>query len=154
MSFRRMLARLNERLGFTPTESRVVLFLLLSLAAGLGIKAYRAAAVSPKIFDYTASDSEFAARSSVPIPADSADDFPDRSVPKIKEESIASPVNINNARKDDLVRLPGIGEAMAERIIMYREENGPFTSVDELRRVRGIGKKKLAKIAPYCTLGK
>lgn len=52
-------------------------------------------------------------------------------------------VNINAASAESLSGLPGIGEVLAERIIAYREAHGPFTSVEELMRVEGIGEGKL-----------
>ncbi len=55
-------------------------------------------------------------------------------------------VNLNNADRELLERLPGIGPTLAERIIAYREKNGGFRSVDELEKVAGIGKKKLEEI--------
>ncbi|MCX7929749.1 MAG: helix-hairpin-helix domain-containing protein [Chlorobi bacterium] len=60
----------------------------------------------------------------------------------------AQPVNINTASKQQLMQLPGIGEAMAARIIAERQ-NKPFTTPDELLRVRGIGPKKLEQLRPY-----
>lgn len=51
-------------------------------------------------------------------------------------------VNINTALKEELATLPGIGETLAERIIAYREENGPFQKTEELVNVGGIGEKK------------
>ena len=55
-------------------------------------------------------------------------------------------VNINAATAKELQSLPGIGQVTAERIIAYRAENGPFVSVDDLGKVKGIGKKSLEKI--------
>lgn len=54
-----------------------------------------------------------------------------------------SRININTADRAELERLPGIGPALAERIIQYREQNGPFVSVDDLMNVSGIGEKRL-----------
>lgn len=65
----------------------------------------------------------------------------------------ASPgvVNINRAEADQLVLLSGIGPVLAERIIEFRDANGPFQSVDELVAVKGIGDKTLDRLAPYLT---
>ena len=71
---------------------------------------------------------------------------------KPKEEKVTFPVNINSASARDLDALPGIGEVLAQRIIDYRNANGPFQSVDDLIKVKGIGEKTLAKIKPYATV--
>ncbi|MBZ9636131.1 helix-hairpin-helix domain-containing protein [Clostridium sp. FP1] len=54
-------------------------------------------------------------------------------------------VNINTANKEELKTLTGIGDTKADGIIKYREENGGFKSVEELRKVDGIGEKTLSK---------
>jgi competence ComEA-like helix-hairpin-helix protein len=59
-----------------------------------------------------------------------------------------SKVRINTASRSLLEQLPGIGPAMAERIIEERSR-APFGSVDDLTRVKGIGPKKLEKMRPY-----
>jgi competence protein ComEA len=53
------------------------------------------------------------------------------------------PIDLNRADVGELVRLPGVGDATATAIVVDRERNGPFGSVDELMRVRGIGPAKL-----------
>lgn len=58
-------------------------------------------------------------------------------------------ININNADREELETLPGIGPVLAERIITYRKESGPFISPEELVNVKGIGEKKLEKILPF-----
>jgi len=55
-------------------------------------------------------------------------------------------VNINQATAQDLVTVRGIGPAIAERILAFRQEHGPFKTVDELVNVTGIGGAKLQKI--------
>lgn len=62
------------------------------------------------------------------------------------------PINVNTAPATDLQELPGIGPAMAAKIIAYRQENGRFQAVDDLRNVKGIGVKKLAKLEPLVTI--
>lgn len=57
-------------------------------------------------------------------------------------------VRINSATADEIATLPGIGPALAERIITYREANGPFLSAEELDRVEGIGPDLLDQITP------
>lgn len=61
-------------------------------------------------------------------------------------------VNINTAGENDLTKLPGIGPALAKRIIRYRNDTGKFSSVEELVNVKGIGSKKLEMVRPYLSL--
>jgi competence protein ComEA len=58
----------------------------------------------------------------------------------------AVPLNLNSATLSDLDALPGIGPAKAAAILQYREQHGPFTSVEDLARVRGFGGKAVARL--------
>ena len=59
------------------------------------------------------------------------------------------PVNINSATVEELSELPRIGEVTATRIVEWREENGPFSSTEELMNVQGIGERVYERIRPY-----
>jgi len=62
-------------------------------------------------------------------------------------------LDLNTASASDLDSLPGIGQSFADRIIEYRTTNGPFTSVEDLQKVKGIGAALFAKIAPLVSVG-
>lgn len=64
----------------------------------------------------------------------------------------AALVNVNNATVEELETLPGIGEVLAATIVQYREEHGPFTSVDQLEDVSGIGEVTLEELRDLITI--
>ncbi|PWH05536.1 competence protein ComEA [Brachybacterium endophyticum] len=66
--------------------------------------------------------------------------------------SAGAAVDINTADATGLQELPGVGPAIAERIVEHREQNGPFASVDDLTEVSGIGPATLEKIRPRATV--
>ena len=61
-------------------------------------------------------------------------------------------LDLNRATEQDFYALPGIGPRLAERIMEYRQSVGAFHSLDELREVKGIGKKKFVRIRPLVTV--
>lgn len=62
------------------------------------------------------------------------------------------PLDLNQASQDELESLPGIGPEKADEIIAYRNEFGPFVSVDDLLNVEGIGPKTLESISQFLTI--
>lgn len=64
----------------------------------------------------------------------------------------ADKININQADATELQALNGVGPAIAEAIVAYRNEHGAFTSVEELTAVKGIGDKKVEKLSDHVTV--
>ena len=69
------------------------------------------------------------------------------------QEDETFPININTATVQELQALPGIGATYAQRIVDYRQANGPFTSPAQLLNVKGIGEARLTSIWDYITIG-
>ena len=63
------------------------------------------------------------------------------------------PVDINSASQEALESLPGIGPVLAQRIIAYRENNGPFAAVEDLQQVEGVGADTFEKLRDLVTAG-
>jgi competence protein ComEA len=58
-------------------------------------------------------------------------------------------MDLNSADEDRLASIPGIGPTLASRIVAHRASQGPFSSVEELRQVRGVGPATLERIRPF-----
>lgn len=69
-------------------------------------------------------------------------------------EAAVEPIDVNKADITELMTVPGIGKVMAQRIIDFRKEHGPFSRVEDLLKVKGIGEKSLEKLKPYVKVGK
>ena len=137
-----MFHRLANWLSLTRAEQRVILFLSATLLIGAGIRFYQEAYPPTRQFDYRSADSTFAA-------------FRDQLGSDTLQKETGTTgllLDINSASKDELVGLPGIGMTLAERIVLFRENEGGFASIEDLQKVKGISKKKLEKLKPFITV--
>jgi competence protein ComEA len=73
-------------------------------------------------------------------------------VPREGEQQSPQKIDINRAEPWLLDALPGIGEVTAQAIVDYRDENGPFRTIEDLLKVKGIGEGTLDKIRDYITV--
>jgi comEA protein len=130
----------NTMWGFTRNEQKVLLFLIITFFLGFIVKIYQE--------HYQ----PLPETSASPVVFKTAEIAPS-SVPRRREnkivEPLSGPISLNSANADELERLPGIGPAMAKRIVDYRDQQGKFSAVEELRKVKGIGQKTLQKIRPH-----
>ena len=147
-----LLAKFNQTFGFTPAERRVVLILLSTFLVGITIKIAKSAFDGPSQYDYASIDSTFSILSDTQnVTKTQLPDSPENrvlaqsDVPDLK-------IDINTATKAQFVRLPGIGDVIAERILSYRNRHGRFKSIRELLSVEGIGEKNFKKIASFVTI--
>ena len=143
----RWLYRLQHRLAITPTEAFTLLGLFGLLGIGWGIQQWRAEHQPDLQAIYAATDSLFryhTARETlqVMLPAGERVRLPEQATDTLR-------LDLNKASQYQLEKLPRIGPALAARIVAYREQHGPFRSVQEILNVRGIGKKTLNRIAPF-----
>lgn len=76
----------------------------------------------------------------------------DRQSGAVPNRSSKGRLDLNRATKQDLDALPGVGPKLAERIMKYRQSMGVFQSLDDLRGVKGIGKKTFERIRPLVTV--
>jgi len=157
-----MFKKLSEKIGFTQTEIKVILFLVVVFLAGAAYSIVNNSSKSEYInFDYSEQDSLF----SFYKKNFSTDKSPDEGV-DIKEEVLElkplnyernkkpplpkeKSININKAGTNQLISLPGIGEKTAQKIILLRDKRGGFKNLLELKDVKGIGEVKFNKIKKF-----
>ena len=139
---------------FTKREKHVILFLVYTLMLGYGVKLYQGSHLYDDFKPVTSIEKE-----SFEKKATLAYDISKRKGLNSSESSTENDsklqteiININTAKKQNLVKLPKIGTVTAERIIRFRDDYGPFKSFDDLLKVKGIGPKTLEKLKPQITL--
>jgi comEA protein len=127
-------------------ERTVLVFLIAVMLAGAGVSAYRHNRVQKnlRIIQSAARTSQSA--------LDSAQSAPRSSQSAVRSPQSAVRVDLNTASATELDLLPGIGPALAQRIIEYRSKHNGFKNIGELRQVPGIGPKKFEALKDRVTV--
>ncbi len=126
---------------FNRQEQTALLFLSAALLLGTGV------AVVDR-YDPEAMEEFHVIEGAVEVPAEPP--AADRDPPPPPEPVV--PVAVNSATAAQLQTLPSIGPKTAARILSFREQNGPFSRLEDLLEVKGIGPATLEKIRPAVTL--
>jgi len=135
--------------GFTRPEQRAILVLLSTFGLGTLFWWYRQSQPLPAVSPATVAVFDEFVRG---LPDDSVFAPASFSERGATERASSARLDLNAATINDLVRLPGIGPVMAKRIVEYREANGPFKSLQDLCKVKGIGVKTYEKLAPLVVI--
>ncbi len=163
-----MLKKLSRKIGFTETEIKVILFLAVGFLIGFVIKIYNDNSKPEyKSYDYTQEDSLFnyynnraeknlndeknrkedkLVDSKEEVLDFSSTGFEKKKTLPLPEENS---INLNKADLETLIRLPGIGEKTAQKIIDLRSKKSKFENLEELMEVKGIGEVKFNKIKKF-----
>ncbi|MCW8804637.1 MAG: ComEA family DNA-binding protein [Ignavibacteriaceae bacterium] len=166
-----MFEKLSKKIGFTETEILVILFLAALFILGFIYVEFikNNDTAECRHIDYSKEDSLFAYYSNINPEFDSDDPRLDSNL-EIKKrvlelsDTVAyvkkdisvlteKSININTAGVNEFVKLPGIGEKTAEKIIQLRDERGKFKKLEELMDVKGIGEVKFNKIKKFLYIG-
>ena len=159
-----MLKKFSERIGFTQTEIKVILFLIVIFIIGFGAKYLfiQKENENAKTFDYFTQDSIFESAGAVDSSIGNKEiaekvvdykqevlDFNKTNFKNKTKELPEKSLNINNASINDFTKLPGIGEKTAGNIISFREKISKFKKLEDILKVKGIGTSKFNKIKKY-----
>ena len=130
--------------SFNPREIKAIFFILVALSIGGAITLYE---------NY---HSDFALEllgnrdKALSIPVDSIKET--KNSTKILSQKLKEKININTASAQELELIPGIGPVLSQRILKYRKDIGRFQSIEELKKISGIGEKRFEQIKDYVTV--
>ena len=163
-------------LGFTKQEQGIVLFLIFSLLVGVSVQLYNrffretsTVEINQEFVDkFNAKSEKINSLQELYSPLEKEKVIRENSTLASKEAQVKKQItiqnlpennanefaliDINSANEEELQIIPRIGPVLAERIIQYRQENGLFGRVEDLKQVKGIGKATFKKIVPYISI--
>jgi competence protein ComEA len=145
------------------TRRQIVVLLILLAIAGLGLAMGHWRRARPDVADYLEQFDRIPAPTAKLASEPSSESEPRRPRRRKASPESARPrsspagassdgVDLNRATTDELTRLPGVGPALARRIVDMRDAEGPFARVDELGRVRGMNARKVEKLRALVTV--
>ena len=139
---------------FTKREKNVIIFLICTLILGYGVKLYQGSHLYDDFKPVTLIEKEsFEKKARLAYDTSKRKGLNSSELSTENDSKLQTEIiNINTAKKQNLVKLPKIGTVTAERIIRFRDDYGPFKSFDDLLKVKGIGPKTLEKLKPQITL--
>lgn len=166
-------------LGFTKQEQGIVLFLIFSLLVGISVQFYHRFFSEDATFEVNQNfvnafsrkaeeinstqfegESELIQKKGDGVRSDNNLASKGTQLSNVKEAQTLKGstkeefvININSANEKELQLIPRIGPVLAKRIVQYRQENGNFNQLEELKQVKGIGNTIFKKIAPYIKVG-
>lgn len=129
------------------SHRQLVLLLLLVAAAALGLAIDHWRRAHPEIAERLEQLDRAPEAATRPAAGPVAAEVRTPRIPK-RAAPDAAPVDLNLASADEFARLPGVGATLAARIVDARARDGPFGSVDDLRRVRGLRAATLERLRP------
>ena len=143
---------------YTRPQLAVLLLVVITAGIGLGIGHWRRThadlAARIESFDHAPTPSPPApAEPRAPAAPRARSEPPRLRATPQNSVAPAQPVDVNHASEEELRVLPGIGGVLAARIVEARLRDGPFASLDDLRRVKGLGRAKLERLAAAIALG-
>lgn len=110
-------------LNLTSHEQKTIIFVLSLLILGMGLDFFKKVTNRDSLLDY-----------------------------ETMEEKLFDKVDINKAKVLEFTSIPGVGEKLAQAIVDYRESNGKFKNIEDLKKIKGIKDKKLEKLKKYIKL--
>ena len=147
--------------SFTPQEIKAIIFILVCLVIGGGVTMYKK--YHPDFAPELLLERSSAVSQKANLPSEAKETTDTKAISsQVRNQKIKRPntlpkvrdmkknkININTAALEDLELLPYIGPVLSRRIVSYREKQGGFKSIEELKKVRGIGEKTFRKIKDF-----
>ena len=139
-----MKTRLTSKLGLYGMHILAAAALVLSMNGRWQLAAVANAAPGPTTSPSSVSASGKTASVTAAATAPDAD-----ALPRTAKKQVTGKLNLNTATEDQLMLLPTVGPAKAERVVVWRKKNGAFKRTADLRRVKGFGYKTFKRLEPF-----